>query len=324
MNKEELLSDVEAIFEKESFELKSKDTFNPSFEGELKYKNLVILKKLYQSIEGISELQEKFIKYTQDILLKAKEFKRTPRHIPYSKALLSFMFFLEIGKYDDAIKGLLARKNANLTSLSIIMNLPNIFSFCKPVLNSEQLKSLKDLISSYDYDYNTITYKSKALKTILTKRTRLVEEKLESSNVEINNDKQKVIEKINVIGINTKITEYLNDLESFIRDGKPKDYAGNIATLRNVICEFIENLAEKISKEIKEPIPDYKEIKNTQPIGRARRFIKEKFELTDKENQFIDKFIGILQDEGHSLYVTCYLLLAQQIYKSILIVLFSC
>jgi len=296
MNKDELLADLEVIFQRELFELKTRETFNPEMDN--RYPHLDYLIKIYLDIENNDDLKHPFISYIFPKLHESKEYFRDRIHTPYSICRLSFVFLLQIDSYENAIRGLKIRADRNMGYHSIIDFIPALFKYYNPKFSSVQLQTLNKLVTNHRPG-SSVRGISKALKAIHDKRFNILKDKIDFQNIEINRDKQEVIKKIDKIGINDDINKFFYDLEDYIISGKPQDYAGKIAVFRNVMCDFYIDLAKIISNIAGEQIPDYSHInKSMQEIGKSKYYIKDKLELTDNEHKFINAFVSILQEEG--------------------------
>ena len=120
--------------------------------------------------------------------------------------------------------------------------------------------------------------------------------KVNQVDVEIESDQNKVIELIEEFWFDPQLNKFLTDLRNKnIAEEDELQFAWTIGTFRDFFGRVIIEIAQKIAEFSSEIIPEYEWI--TSPISIARKYIQDKWSLSDKENKFINDYIEILHKE---------------------------
>ena len=87
-------------------------------------------------------------------------------------------------------------------------------------------------------------------------RYDLLKTQIRKVNVEINQDKKTIAEKINVLGLSGNYIELLNCIDGFILTDTSKVVnAGMISNLRTFMADLLKDIAKRISEREHETIP---------------------------------------------------------------------
>jgi transcriptional regulator of heat shock response len=158
------------------------------------------------------------------------------------------------------------------------------------------LREISNIIKTDNDQQHTLSFGYLINQKIIQIRFNLLRKQIKNLNVEINQDKKTVSEKINLLGFNENYNELLNCIDNFLQTETSKVVnAGMISTLRTFMADLIKDIANRIAIIEKEKIP---EIDGKGDMGNIRSYIKNKLELSEKDNKFIDSFIDILHAEG--------------------------
>jgi hypothetical protein len=74
-----------------------------------------------------------------------------------------------------------------------------------------------------------------------------------------------------------------------------------VGNMRSFIEELVTDLARKIAANSNEEIP---KIKDMSAMGCNRNYLKIKLELSDNDNQLINKYIDVLHTEGGHSFIS--------------------
>jgi hypothetical protein len=297
MSSRELEQGLEIIFHKEKSDLKLYNTFTK--EQKQKYNEFfaTYMIKDYQNSEKLKNLyfyldneQDKvsLIRRLEKEVIESEEDGWVPQQKSFNGlSKLCFYTLLQLNFTDEALKSFIKRKKRCNGILEILLgiDLENYF-------NIEQLTQLYSKVENWNPENKTT--KNILLERIKNIRVQKLDQK--TKNVEINQDKKTVSEKIARLGLDKKYNTLLTEIEDFLNDETHKSInAGMINNLRGLISDLVIDLAENISKEKNEKIP---QLPNRQEIGNARNYLKLNLALTDEDDDFIDSFVGILHHEG--------------------------
>jgi len=114
-------------------------------------------------------------------------------------------------------------------------------------------------------------------------------------NIEINRDKEKLITIFSSNNFDEKYERLLQVIDEFINTNSTILTSGMVGNMRSFMQDLVTDLARKIAANNNEQIP---ESTDKGPMGNIREYLKIKLELSDKDNQFINKYIEILHSEG--------------------------
>jgi hypothetical protein len=226
----------------------------------------------------------------------------------YSSSALSFFVLLQLGFILKALEALSERikysnSSSETTSLSIMKLLTAIFSIGNNYFSLEQVNDLIILIDSIPdklerFNCSIIQIANEA---ITNNGYILVKNKIDGINIEINRDKTAVLEKVAYLMFDKKYSDFLNEVDNFINTSSSLISSGMVGNMRSFMEEIINDLAKKIASLENEEIPYDRELGH---MGNIRKYIKIKLELTDADNQLINKYIEVLHSEGGHAFIS--------------------
>lgn len=142
---------------------------------------------------------------------------------------------------------------------------------------------------------------------ILSWRVWNIELKVNQVDVEIHSDQNEVVKLIKEFGFGSVLNEYLTDLSS--KNIMEEDYiafAWTINTFREFFWSMMYEISDKIVEITGTQLWDYFDDQNkriTTSVWIARKHIKDKLQLSDKDNALINKYMDIVHDEGwHNMF----------------------
>jgi hypothetical protein len=286
---EELRENLELILEKELKDqnIASEVTFTCSLDNnrrQLEYPNSEILIELFEKIKTEKKLKSFFIDFLKFKVTNELEKISTKdnKWLPIGVSHLCFFTLVELGYKDDALNSLEQRPSF-VQGISIFLN----WFIDDNYFDSKQLKR----ISTFNAFKDNLAIKDK----ILQKRFNILKQQTRNINIEINQDKKQVSEKIKHFGLNANYNRLLDCIDSFLFTDIPEPVnAGMINNLRTFMADLTKDIAHKIAEHEKEKIPITKE----SEMGNIRNYLKRKLDLTDNEDKFIDSFVDILHSKG--------------------------
>lgn len=305
MQSKELEAGLEIIFDKEKTDLLKDETFITerkqqdnklySIYSIITYPNSEKLKDFYYYLEN-DEDKQSFVRILQSEIIDSEEedekekIRSSPGKKPFNGlSKLCFYTLIKLGFSEEPLESFIKRKkrcNGILTIL-IGIDLEDYFTI-------DQLTKLIAKIKGLNIDNPAI--KNILLDKIKDSRFKQFDQKTKSKNIEINQDKKIVSEKITSLCFDKKYNTFLSEIDDFLKDETHKSInSGMVNNLRGFMCDLLLDLAKKIAEAKNEEIP---KLPNHKEIGNARSYIKQNLELTDKDNKFIDSFVDILHNEG--------------------------
>jgi len=123
---------------------------------------------------------------------------------------------------------------------------------------------------------------------------RIITEEIRGVNIEVNRDKESVIQKISILGMGEEYEKFLDELDKYISSASGLVASGMIGNFRTFWEKIIIELARKI--EILTDIEIAKVEKSA--IANARLYLKKVLELSDADNSLISRYVDILHAEG--------------------------
>lgn len=309
MNSKELEDGLEIIFDKEKTDLQEGDTFIKKEKREgnnlystyfiFDYPNSEKLKNFYFYLENDEDKQALIKKLQKEIIDSEEDEQEKIQRSPGIKSFnglskLCFYTLLQLGFTNEALESLIKRKKRcnGIFSILLGINLGDYFTI-------DQLTKLIPKINSFK---DNPFVKTLLLKRIKSSRLRKFEQKMKSRNVEINQDKKTVSEKISLFGFDEKYNTLLGEIDDFLNDEKHKSInSAMINNLRVFMCDLSIDVAKKVSEARNEKIP---KLPKHSDIGNARSYLKQTLELTDNDKKFIDSFVDILHSEGGHSFIS--------------------
>lgn len=245
------------------------------------------LKKLYLSIEHSLPLKRCFV----EELIRRLHSNQEGSYLD----VLPFATLIYTNNKDEALTSLTLIKSG--IKLFCLLCFIKIFLRCNyHYLNNQQLKFLRDYFSKIEFNIDAVDIE---INHILQQIDKILfdnlNKELEGINFEINQDKEKVIDKAKYYGFDKKIVEALKEIDDFIYLENSKIItSGIVSDFREMFATLVENICNKIKEITKEEYPS--EVKTK--IGNLRIYLKKHLQLSDKEHSFINRFVDLLQQEG--------------------------
>jgi hypothetical protein len=122
-----------------------------------------------------------------------------------------------------------------------------------------------------------------------------VKESISGVNIEINRDKEKLVAIFSNNFFDKKYEYLLQEIDNYINTNSTIITSGMVGNMRSFMEDLVTDLAKKISANNNEEIP---KIKDAGTMGYNRDYLKIKLELSDNDNQLINKYINVLHTEG--------------------------
>jgi len=218
-----------------------------------------------------------------------------------SLSALAFFVLLKLGYKKECFQCLKERNDNNKTSTVIILLLLDIFETDYSYFNEEDLIKLLELLKGFILKSNEYTKDKKGilLDAILGNTYEIIKKEIKSVNIEINRDKEKVVEIVKYLNFDDKYNIFLSELDNSINTSNEIVTSGMISNFRSFIEDLLTDIAYKISSKLHEEIPKTE----NSVMGNIRKYLKIKLELSDADNQLINKYIKILHKEGEHSFI---------------------
>jgi hypothetical protein len=296
MEPDELEENLRIVFDKEESDQKGNvSTFFFTKEKEgmtLTYPNAETLLELFGVISNDNTLKSFFINSLKKTMINAEEFQimslSTKVWTNVGTSPLCFYTLIELNYTNEAIECLKKRQQR----CQAIYGLIN-YMMDRNYFSSLQLKEISNKLNA---DKNRSGIEDIIQRKIIESRFQLLKKQIKKINVEINQDKKTVSEKINLLGLSENYNELLNYLDNFILSDTSKVVnAGMISTLRTFMADLLKDVAKRIAEGKHEEIP---KIDGKSEMRSIRTYLKTKLELSENEEKFIDSFVDILHAEG--------------------------
>lgn len=213
----------------------------------------------------------------------------------------------------------------------------NIFYFIDLILQEglislspEELFDLRlslKKITVHEFHRDLNHFKEELLQKLIDLSIVGLKGELKTVNIEINKDVREVIRIIKYIDFDEKYNEFLTEVDKHLNTKSRSISAGLINDFRSFFSDLVGDIAKRIASIEGETIPKYKdpEGKILTDIARHRRYLKIKLELSDRDDNLITSFIGVLHKEGGHSFVSNkeYLRLSRNIAIEITLLLLS-
>ncbi len=310
MNKKEEISiNLNIIIEKETLDEENKNsfTFNSS-KKVIKFQNYSTLENLYLNIKEDKIMEKHFINEIMYYLVSTithiyeHSFNYSTNFRTHSSACLLFSYFLLKNNFKkEFLEALKDRKK--LYSDRIIYIFYNLIKLNEINFSENELIYLKSILPNITYgDSYEENYLSLLSKEVTNLRFNILDNNLKNINIEINQDKQQVIEKNKNLNFSPQYNLLLIEIDDYIGGNQVTPISAAIGNLRSYFQMKLEEMSKKIIAIDKDELPQA--IKNESKIGRIRRYLKQKLELSDEDNRFINSFIDILHHEGGHSFIS--------------------
>ncbi len=291
----ELESSLEIVFEKEIHDLENgASTFKveSSENGNiLTYTNAEMIINLFSLIQSDGKLRLSFVDSLEKKIKYSDEFIR---FIPQlgtfyvGSSGVCFYTLVVLGFVNEAIDSLKRRTKG-------CQAIYNLISYLVPN-NYFDINQQNQILQIIRADPRPSDIKSRLNSILVKSRFELLGKQIRRINVEINQDKKAVSEKISLLGFDKSYSQFLDEIDSFINTETLKVVnVEPISTLRVFMENLQKDIANKIAGKEGETIPV---IDGCKEMGNVRRYLGQKLDLSDSDDKFIGSFVDILHSEG--------------------------
>jgi len=282
------------------------------------YSNLTIAQEKNYFIQL---LLDEIVRNQETYLKESDRWGRTEKIIVYGASSLCFYTLLQLGFVDECINAYNLRIQ-QMNCLLLLSLLVDVFKEDYTYFNIEQLNSLTAYFYILDQsDAYTQELKNKLALYIAENGFNILQNEIKGVNIEINRDKEKLIEQINYFGLDKSYELFLNEIDDYINTNNGLVASGMISNFRSFWEKIIIDLAKKLSKIISIEITKVTD----SLVGNSRNFLRQYLDLSDSENSLIGKYVEILNAEGGHAFIsnTQYFRLTKNIGIEILLLLVS-
>jgi len=266
----------------------------------IKYPNSDTLIDIFSNIQNQPEQKVNFVKNLCEKIEKSGEGiekkynNRGPDYYQYiSKSSICFYSLIRIGFTKEAIASY-TKRVPHSGSLTLLIEdvLEEDFSyFDKKDLDELLTRLIKNKLKGPAEKKRELT-----ISKIIKNRYDQLKKEIRGINLEINQDKKSLSEKISYLDFDDKYNELLNEIDKFINiETSNIVNAGMISNLRSFMADLLTDIAKRISKINNESIP---KIEGFGEMGNVRNYLKIHLELSDNDHKFINSFIDILHSQG--------------------------
>lgn len=298
MEMTELRRNLEIVFEKEEQDLDNgHHTYtvkDAKEEHQIHYPHADTLIQLYLAVRN-NDRQRSFLSNAfKKGIVNSESYFHTAYKTYSGISCLCFYTLVKVGLVNEALDALRKRKNYCEGLFELILELLPLNCFNIVQLKKLSLKTRKEIERGSQWSSNINAHMLDS--TIVNLRYDIFSGQISRINLEINEDKKTVSNKINYLGFNENYNELLTGIDEFlITDTEKIINSGMISNLRTFMADLLKDIAQKIADIKREAIPS-----NTRPseMGNVRYYLKKSLELSDNDNKFIDSFIDILHAEG--------------------------
>lgn len=291
----ELKSHMDIVFDKEENDLANgKDTWHFNKEKSsgdhiLFYPNSETLIDIFSNIQNKEKLKFEFLNKLEYSVKESAEFWKESAVLGIHA--LCFYTLIRLGFVEKALKAFESRRKYSDLLLELILSLlrDNFNYFDIEQLN-KILKEVKRIPVS------SIKTKELLITEIIDGRYELLKKKVRGVNVEINLDKKTVSEKIDYLSLDENYKKLLDEIDEFIYTNTSEFVnAAMISNLRVFLEDLFKDIAKRIVNAKEEKIP---KVEGRGEMGNIRHYLKDKLDLSEKDDKFITAFVDILHSEG--------------------------
>lgn len=266
---------------------------------------------IFSNVQNKIELKEKFITTLARHIEQDRDnhylFKLPNGKILYlgiSSAGICFYTLLRLGFAERVINSF---KKRIQSSDNILRILGEIIKESNSYLDISSLSELKKTITRISKTFEEVDYKTGVLEqfkereegiksTLINLSYECLKKEIKGINIEINQDKKTVSEKIAYLQFDNKYNNYLSEIDRYINtETSAVINSGIINTLRVFIQDLFRDIAKRISTINKEEIP---KVEGCGEMGNIRYYLNRQLDLSENDSKFINSFINILHGEG--------------------------
>jgi len=273
---------------------------NLNYQFTIRWETFEILSKLYDKIENDTKLKEIFIAKLIEIIIGNDSIKELPYIIDFSdqnyydSASIAFYFLISNNMLEEGIDAI-KKSQENRPNKFIDYFVKDIIEFVyyEPYLfNFKSLNDLKDIIKFQLFNENF-----NALNNVIIQINFLkLKEELKGIEEQIQDDKKEVINKIRMFGFPNELLEFLDQIDKALKlPDLGAINSGVINGMREFSRQLFTLIAKKISFILGEKIPHQEN--NTQ-IKDMRKYLKNKLNLSNREDELLNAYVEMLHGEG--------------------------
>jgi len=308
MNIDILVNQIQIILEREKILLSNDEkTWSIDADNQVKYEHADTLINIFEGLQD-SELKETFVnKLINNFIYNYEDIKTSETNgndlkiLSYSSSnALIFYTFYKLGCINELRNCLDKRtdfgrdhEHRNITLIYFLHDLSTTTKNFNIELISSLINFIKYQHTNYCPSYNDILFKLQY--ALINTGYTEIKESILGINIEINKDKEKLTAMFSSYGFDQKYESFLKEIDEYINTNSNIVASGMVSNMRSFMEDLITDIARKISISCNEEIP---ENENMRPMGNFRSYLKTKMELSDKDNQLINKYIEVLHSEG--------------------------
>jgi hypothetical protein len=307
-----LSTQINLIFDREKILLKTKGkTWSIQTENDTQsiiYEHSDTLVNIYAGLQDVDK-KETFITHLLYYFFNEKDEVNTFQinqdeyEITSFNSIAALVFFtmLQLGfndKISSSIKSLADNRMKNFeTNVTLVIFLHDIVSAKIEYFDIDMVSSLlyfaKNQRNHFGQSYDDLLNELQL--NLANIGYEKIKESISKVNIEINRDKEKLITFFSNNNFDYKYEILLKEIDEYINTNSTIVTSGMIGNMRSFMEDLITDLARKIAANSNEQIP---ENENMGSMGNNRSYLKSKLELSEKDNQLINKYIDVLHAEG--------------------------
>lgn len=303
MDKYELSIWIDSVLDKERNESSQRKLSWTIEEKEgvktINYPHSDTLIDIFSNIQNNGELKKEFLEILKNRINHDEErveqfyVLKTHIHRYITVVPLCFYTLIRLGFIEEGIRCISLKSNGLNGFIKILYEL---FKLEENYFNLKDLHHINSIIQNLNPTIDVFSTKNEVQSVIINKKYDIVKKQIKSVNLEINQDRKVVSEKIQYLNFDPKYNKFLIELDKFINtENSGLVNSGMISNLRTFMGDLIKDTVKKISSEDNEEIP---QIEGRGEMGNNREYLKTKLGLSDKDDKFINSFIDILHKEG--------------------------
>jgi len=291
-----LSEQIYIVLNKEHYDSYGGITYAINHDKSIIYPHFDTLKEIYSNIFDRNDLQKEFVNILENEIIDKVTY------LPSTNSELCIFTLAKFGFVDEIITQV-NKINSSLFKISgILLALleENVQNFNTKELTELEAVFLK--INETTHSDQDISASYNILKRISKVKYENLRKVIKSINIEINVDKRSIVEKVNNLGFKEEYGKLLDEIDEYLyKDTSSFVISGMIGNLRSFMEGIFRDVGSRIATKLEIEIP---KLKDRSEMGNIRSFIKEKLDLHENEDKFINYFIKILHNEGGHSFTT--------------------
>jgi hypothetical protein len=299
MKASKLSRSLAIVFEKETQDLdqgtRTFTVYDTKDRYSIEYPHAETLLQLYANIRNNEKLRAFFVNTLEGGVRNSESSFFVTYRIYTGISSLCFYTLATAGYPNEAISSLKRRRKS-------CEGIFNIARYMLP-MNYFDSTQLTDILSKTRGSERALEWYGRSdnkglmlAKDIVNQRYASLQRKISKTNVEINEDKKSLSEKIGRFGFDRRYDELLNGIDQFI-NAETEQFinAGLISDLRAFIGDLLTDVAHRIAEKEQEEIPSLPDHKE---MGNVRKYLQRKLDYSEKDDKFVTAFVDVLHSEG--------------------------